>query len=344
MQYLFPLNETLLFTRQSSASASELWKTNGTSGGTVLIKTLAMGRAGIVNGTLFFSGSDPGSGLQYGNELWKSNGTTSATVMVKDLWPGPQGAFDYAFSEAFDGLDENFTAVNDEMFFTFPTFTNGTFGFELWKTDGTAAGTQLVKALHEGTLVGGHIAVGGTLFFTSAGYSHLWKSDGTPEGTVLLLGNISPDPGVVSSHQWLVDLNGTLVFQTNDGVHGNELWRSDGTPEGTMLIKDILPGRDVHSYFVLGVANGSIFVGVGTELWKSDGTAAGTVKLIDNLHGEPGGTRGCVFREPPLAQRCTSASTMQPTGANCGRATGQRQGRGWRSILCQAPPVPTQQE
>ena len=40
----------------------------------------------------------------------------------------------------------------------------------------------------------------------------------------------------------LTNVNGTLYFEADDGVHGNELWKSDGTDAGTTMVKDIFPG------------------------------------------------------------------------------------------------------
>ena len=40
----------------------------------------------------------------------------------------------------------------------------------------------------------------------------------------------------------LLDVNGTLFFTADDGMHGTELWKSDGTAAGTTLVKDIYPG------------------------------------------------------------------------------------------------------
>src|SRR5437764_7940896 len=40
----------------------------------------------------------------------------------------------------------------------------------------------------------------------------------------------------------LVNVNGTLFFSADDGVHGQELWKSDGTAAGTVLVSDINPG------------------------------------------------------------------------------------------------------
>ena len=42
--------------------------------------------------------------------------------------------------------------------------------------------------------------------------------------------------------QWLTNVNGTLYFKANDGVHGWELWKSDGIEAGTVMVKDIASG------------------------------------------------------------------------------------------------------
>ena len=43
----------------------------------------------------------------------------------------------------------------------------------------------------------------------------------------------------------LTNVNGTLYFQADDGVHGFELWKSDGTAAGTVMVKDINPGGEL---------------------------------------------------------------------------------------------------
>ena len=127
--------------------------------------------------------------------------------------------------------------------------TTASTGLGLWKSDGTRAGTVLVKDIdlddyydEYGPYLTG---VGGTLFFTDDDGTHgseLWESDGTRAGTVLVK-DIHPD-AYDSDPSSLAGVGGTLFFTARDGIHGSELWKSDGTRAGTVLVKDIQPGAD----------------------------------------------------------------------------------------------------
>ena len=68
-------------------------------------------------------------------------------------------------------------------------------------------------------------------------------------------GSGGPDP------YHLTNVNGTLFFAGNDGVHGRELWKSNGTAAGTVLVKDINPAvqRPRTPYFELTNVNGTLF-------------------------------------------------------------------------------------
>src|SRR5439155_1374531 len=85
------VGNTLFFTAADELHGRELWKSDGTAGGTVLVKDIYPGRYSSqasnltnVNGTLFFQAFD---GV-HGFELWKSDGTANGTSMVKDILPG----------------------------------------------------------------------------------------------------------------------------------------------------------------------------------------------------------------------------------------------------------------
>src|SRR5262249_44994333 len=117
------------------------------------------------------------------------------------------------------------TNVNGTLLFT---ADDGAAGRELWKSDGTAAGTILVHDIAVGAAGSNPSAltnVSGMLGFAADDVSHgreVWQSDGTPTGTVLVMdinpGSASSNPAgftVVGSH---------LYFAADDGIHGRELW------------------------------------------------------------------------------------------------------------------------
>jgi ELWxxDGT repeat protein len=74
----------------------------------------------------------------------------------------------------------------------------------------------------------------------------------------------------------LTNVNGTLFFTADDGLHGRELWKSDGTEAGTTLVADINPGQDSSYPDWLENAKGTLFFSAddgvhGAELWEIKG-------------------------------------------------------------------------
>ncbi len=262
------LNGVVFFEASNGPHDFELWRSDGTAAGTVMVKDIDPGPNGAlsltsqiinVNGTLFFKATD---GVN-GEELWRSDGTAAGTAMVADLNPG-----------AGDSNPEQLTNVNGTLFF----LASDSAGLGLWKSDGTANGTaKLAPMLVEGT--GGPYGftnVNGTLFFVATDGVHgheLWKSDGTAAGTMMVK-DINPG-GSDGEEAYLTNVNGVLEFLADDGT-GAALFRSDGTAAGTVKIAFNAEFATPLGYTPPPAANDTSGDGMSDILWRdTDGSLAG---------------------------------------------------------------------
>jgi len=147
----------------------------------------------------------------------------------------------------------------------------------MWKTDGTVAGTQLVKDFVTGGVFGSPILItnlNGVLFISTTsslanGYE-LWKSDGTTSGTVFLK---DINPGTANSYvSSFTSYDGKIIFSADNGANGKEIWKTDTTAVGTKLLYDINPGSgDSNPNFYTPFNNTLLFIATdvnGTELWE----------------------------------------------------------------------------
>ncbi|HID51329.1 MAG TPA: hypothetical protein EYP41_04735 [Anaerolineae bacterium] len=139
----------------------------------------------------------------------------------------------------------NYTLGNGQMFFT---ARDNVHGRELWVTDGTATGTQMVKDIYPGlksSSIGNMIILNGKLLFTAndgVNGKELWLSDGTANGTTLLK-EFTPNSTMYPWFGNFAVFNGTAYFQAlSDTSVGRELWKTDGTEAGTVMVKEINPG------------------------------------------------------------------------------------------------------
>jgi ELWxxDGT repeat protein len=284
----------LYFMANDGHHGFELWKTDGTAAGTVLVKDMNPGSESTdldvdefkpLNGSLYFVAN---AGLG-GYGLWRTDGTTVDGVAVF----GAQG-------EGFLIPQGNFLMTYGGALYFLGASSDGRSG--LWKTDGTAAGTVFVKGSFDSIDEDGYKVYNGALYFVAKDGIHgreLWKTDGTTAGTVLVK---DINPGVDSAgferpNNSDIDLskskvfNGALYFSARDESHGRELWRTDGTEAGTVLVKDILPGPDDGMIDGGDAVEFKLYSGAlyfrasndsqGIQLWKTDGTEAGTVVLAD---------------------------------------------------------------
>ena len=165
-------------------------------------------------------------------------------------------------------------------------------GRELWSTDGTPTGTQLLADVRPGYQSSQAIQFvtlpSGLIMFTARTEQHgweLWRTDGTTAGTSLVK-DILPGPVGSVAVELTVVGNG-VVFLADDGVHGIEPWKSDGTTAGTMMIADTNPFGSMSNGTAQIAARGPggfVFTaapGQQWQLWTSDGTAGGTSKIVD---------------------------------------------------------------
>lgn len=261
---------TLFFTRTDPSQGLELWRTDGTSAGTVEVRGWSPGywsatnpQLTNVNGTLYFV-ADSG----YGEELWKSNGTAAGTVQVADINPGPG-----------DSNPTALTNFNGTLFFT---ADDGTHGGQLWKSDGTAAGTTMMIDLNPtgsptGPTVDNDWAAGPLLYFevdqdtTGNAGDSLWVSNGTASGTHQL----ALPGGLNSIHIEQVLYADGVAFVNGD----SGLWKTDGTTATPLAISGDL-AQSEFSVSQLTNVNGIVYFiesgQSGAELYKTDGTTTGS--------------------------------------------------------------------
>lgn len=186
---------------------------------------------------------------------------------------------------------QHLTEVNGTVYFVAQTQATGA---ELWRTDGTSAGTFLVHDIDPGPSSSGLFYltnVNGVLFFSAGDAAtgiELWKSDGTSNGTLLVRDIVPGSGSSIPSH--LTNINGTLYFAARDTTQGVELWSSDGTSAGTTLVANLNSGGDSNPRNLTN-GNGTLYFTAndgssGREFWVLPGPTAPPT-LID-VNSGPG--------------------------------------------------------
>lgn len=318
------------------AGRAALWTSDGTPQGTRLVKDVPPDAMLSIGSALVFVGPGPGG---RGVSLWRSDGTAKGTVRISTIVSNPADltlletralAGRYYFTAgiknqgdelwASDGTSAgtrrltNFAKESafqdqDGIYLLLPTLTagsrvvfaadDGVHGAEPWVTDGTPAGTRLLRDLCPGpckSLPFPAATIGSRLILNASTTAHgrePWVTDGTPVGTRILRDICAG--ACPSSPYGMVKLGGGLIFGANDGRYGFQLWKTDGTPRGTTRLTTF--PAEVSSVARIGAAiPGAVLYSAnsqrhGLELWRTDGTVAGTVMVVDPFDRDIGGGR-----------------------------------------------------
>jgi ELWxxDGT repeat protein len=292
---LAALGSTLLFSADDAGGNRELWRSDGTTAGTLQVLDINPSHTSSIGGVfgptvseVLFAANDGVAG----NELWKTDGTPAGTVLARDFNPG-----------AANGVAGS--GIRLGAFYLFAA-NDGINGVELWKSDGTVAGTALVKDINPGSASSNpqrFTVMGGIAYFTATEPgtgTELWRTDGTTAGTFIVR-DIAP--GAASSNPFSTlfafpQAGGRLYFIANDGVNGQELWSTDGTTAGTSMI-DLTPGAGSTPLTPMGAAGGALLFLRSSltpptpgslpmvELWRTTGTLAGTTSIRTFVNNSP---------------------------------------------------------
>ena len=220
------------------------------------------------------------STLEHGNELWRTDGTAEGTFRLTDLNAGPQNS-----------EPKILTHFGDAVYFSLRPSTNGSQAVELWKTNGTVAGTLRVSEFSgepSRSNIDHMLPADGThLNFILDG--EIWQTDGTEAGTLKQTsfrsaGSHVGDLIFVSD---AMGVNTTYLAVYRQSSDDTSLWRYNlATDTGTVL----------HSHRSMnlqaGYAGRLLYTATdpdfGRELWYSDGTPETTALWMDINPGPEG--------------------------------------------------------
>jgi trimeric autotransporter adhesin len=269
---------SIVFTANSKTYGRELFISDGTEAGTKLVTDVSVGNASstfwdvtAIDTACYFVTNIDANTVQF----WRTSLVTPAAVLLKT----------FPVSGIASGQHGQFTKAGNSVFFITRA---ASYQMELWKTDGTVAGTSRIFAFANNVFPDKLKAFNNNLVFiaqNSQGINQIWKSDGTQAGTTIIK-DVDTQYGV---YEFAIYKN-NIYFPASDGVTGYEMWQSDGTANGTKLLKDIVVGIGGGGPNNLTVVGDALFFSAsdatnGIELWKTDGTTQGTQLVKDIATG-----------------------------------------------------------
>ena len=275
LRHLTVLNNLLLFDNHT-----QLWKSDGTTGGTSVIKNITTSAANyvVMNNKVYFAGDTTNR-----DQLWETDGTASGTKLVKTI--NPSGAA-YIGQMYVYGGNIYFSAWDGAGYYAQP-----------WISDGTTAGTTKLKvvksSMYSDADPSHYTPYGGKLYFSmydDSSACQLWVTDGSTAGT-LKVTNLNPGNGIGLYPSSLTLFDSKLFFSGYDEKGYNQLWSTDGTAPGTIKVKADSTVRSGSPGFCpnsMVVYNDKLYMSgfdssAGTQLWATDGTTAGTTRMTTIL-------------------------------------------------------------
>lgn len=267
--------EMVYFMADDGVHGSELWKTDGTAAGTMLLKDINVGVGSSHLSNFIWDDLEQYFYFTDFANIWQSDGTTGNTIKIYSAENSSQNPMNlfihgegllFSKGELLVSLDLGtgvLTTVSDfsdgddgTRFFSTVYYQGFTYfntkGFR--RTNGTAQGSGLIfpdthPANTRPLRPRNFFIYNGLLYFLaddqSNGDANLWQSDGTYEGTHLLkdLNPGSPDSRAINNEAPQFFIYGDrLFFRAYHSSFGYEIWSTDGTESNTLLLKNIYPG------------------------------------------------------------------------------------------------------
>lgn len=279
------VGDLYFFNANDSDHGNELWVSDGTPAGTRLLRDFIPGTGfgqpqffSQLNGIAYFRANTDSTG----NELWRSDGTPEGTTIVRDVEPGT--------GSSFGGNASRPVRLGNILVFSATTQSTGE---ELWKTDGTSAGTVMVRDIAPGassSSISQLVAYNNFGVFAASdgsGTYRLWRTDGTAAGTFML-----PVAGDIQDPQRVCSTGVGVFFIGRTPAGGHVLGYTDGTVANTRTLGAVTDcygfGLDSMGALPTGALYPASDGGAGCELWFSDGTLSGTRRVKDIAPGIAG--------------------------------------------------------
>jgi trimeric autotransporter adhesin len=290
-------NNRLYFTADNGIEGRQLWSTNGAEPGTTIVKQIGDGPDGcqpgnllVYDGKLYFTADDG----EHGVELWSTNGNQAGTAMVVDVNTQTSTS---SGKQTRSSNPSNLTVFKGRLYFT---ADDGIHGVELWRTNGSEAGAEMVMDVNVVGVRGKNKSnvtqssspadlteYNGLLYFTADNGiegRQLWSTNGSEAGTAIVMPIRDHPDGCQPAN--LTVFKNLLYFTADDGANGFQLWSTNGTQAGTAMVRRIGTKADGCRPANLTVFKGQLYFAAddgvnGPLLWSTTGSSEGTAMVVE---------------------------------------------------------------